>query len=286
MRPGLGLTLAVLSTGAAVALTLALQPLLYPHVAPPFLLAIAVTAVLGGLAAGLTAVALSAIAVHYWFFPPAEAFGLESMADLVRQLVLVVSGLLIAVLAARARALQRAAEARAAEARFLLEGAEGRVTYAERLLEVAEGRASAAERRAVAAEADLAAATERTARGTILIVEPDVEARQLAARAAESAGYRWVSACDGVEALELLDRYDLPFALVLTELRLPDLDGADLMNRIAARRPGVPVLYTSIEPAADLAGRLDPDRPVLRKPFSPGELLEKMRETLHRVARP
>jgi DNA-binding response OmpR family regulator len=75
-----------------------------------------------------------------------------------------------------------------------------------------------------------------------------------------------------VEALELLDRYDVPFALVVAEVGLPDIPGPELMLQIAARRPGLPVLYTSMSPRDD--------QPVLEKPFTPDELLRRTREIL------
>jgi CheY-like chemotaxis protein len=250
-----------------VALDLALRPLLHPTYEPILLLAVATTAILRGLGPGLVGLVLSALALNWWFFPPDRAFGFETQSDLVRQLAFAASGLLIVVLGARARALERQADARAGEAEFRVESAEGR------LAQVRRRRSSGSQRAVTAPIAEL---VERQPDETVLIVDPDSESRQLASRAVESAGYRWVSACDGVEALELLDRYDVPFALVVTDVGLPDIPGPELMERIAARRPGLPVLYTSMSPHGE--------QPVLEKPFTSDELVRRTREILGRTA--
>jgi CheY-like chemotaxis protein len=274
----IGYGLAIAGPAAAVAVDLALQPILHPTYEPLLLLAVAAAALLGGLGPGLLALVLSTAALNWWFFPPHRAFGFETHPDLVRQLVFAVSGLVIAVLGARSRALARMAEARAGEAEFLLESAEGRLAQVKRRRSSGSRRTEpAAELVLAPARAEAAAATpdpaiDRKSDETVLIVDPDSEARQLASRTVEAAGYRWVSACDGVEALELLDRYDVPFALVVAEVGLPDIPGPELMLQIAARRPGLPVLYTSMSPRDD--------QPVLEKPFTPDELLRRTREIL------
>jgi CheY-like chemotaxis protein len=250
-------------TGAALGLALGLAPMAPASGEPLFLLAIAAAALLGGLWPGLLALGLSVVALNWWFIAPERAFGFETRPDLLRQLVFAVSGLLLAVLGGRARALHRWAESRATEAEFRLQGAEARLARVRR-------------RSAEPGRPAPAPATE-----AVLIVDPDAEARQLASRAVEAAGYRWVSACDGVEALELLDRYDVPFALVVTDVGLPDIPGPELMRRIAERRPGLPVLYTSTSAtAAEAESAPTADRPVLAKPFTPDELVRRTRALL------
>jgi CheY-like chemotaxis protein len=265
--------LAAGGTAAAVAADLALAPVLQPTYEPLLLLAVAAAAILGGLGPGLCALALSAAALNWWFFPPERAFGFATQVDLVRQLAFAASGLLIAVLGARSHALERQATAQVDEAEFKVQSAEGR------LAQVRRRRSSGSERNGAEVSAETVAPPPPAAQPpeeTVLIVDPDSEARKLASRAVESAGFRWVSACDGVEALELLDRYDVPFALVVTDVGLPDIPGPELMERIAARRPGLPVLYTSMSPRSE--------HPVLEKPFTPDELVRRTREILGKTA--
>ena len=263
--------LAAGAPAAAGAAALALAPVLQPTYEPLLLLAVAAAAILGGLGPGLFALALSAAALNWWFFSPDRAFGFESQLDLVRQLAFAASGLLIAVLGARSQALERQAAAQLDEAEFKVQSAEGR------LAQVRRRKSGGSERTAVEVPAELVAPpVAQPPEETVLIVDPDSEARKLASRAVESAGFRWVSACDGVEALELLDRYDVPFALVVTDVGLPDIPGPELMERIAARRPGLPVLYTSMSPRSE--------HPLLEKPFTPDELVRRTREILGKTA--
>jgi CheY-like chemotaxis protein len=258
-----GLAIAVAAVAAALALAVVLASRVHGAAEPLFLLAIAVSAIQAGLWPGLMAFALSAAALNWVAFPPERAFGFETRADLLSQLIFAVCGLLIAVIGGRARAIHRWAEARAAEAEFRVESAEGRLAARRRR---SGGRRSLTE--------------------TVLIVDPDADTRQTASRAVEAAGYRWVSACDGVEALELLDRYDVPFALVVTDVGLPDISGPELMRRIEKRRPGLPVLYTSALPGAGERGAPPPAEPLIEKPFTADELAQRTRDLLARRPAP
>ena len=248
-----GVPLAATAVGAALVLTLALRPVAEAGGESLFLLAVAGSALAGGLVPGLVALALSTAAINWWLLPPDQAFGYRSTSDLLGQVVFAAAGLLIVALAGRARALQLLAVTRGGEAEFKLEGAEGRLVEALRRAE----------------------ALERRQDETVLIVDPDPEARRVTSHVVEAAGYRWVSACDGVEALELLDRYSIPFALVVTEVRLPDIPAPELARRIAERRPGLRVLYVASAAAGSQAGPVD--ELILTKPFTPRELVRYAR---------
>lgn len=265
----LGLVIGAVGPAAAAGLGLLLRPLLAPNVEPLFLLAIAAAALVGGLDAGLLGVVLSAVAVHYWFYPPFGGFGFQSQADLVRQLVFWACALVIVALSARSRAQRLAAEARASQR---------------------ERRRAAAERRAADRAAEAEVRAHRAAArppGTALVADPDPEARQLACHALDSAGWRWLSACDGVEAVELLDRYDIPLELAVIEAVLPDMAGREVAERVAARHPGAVVLFTSASPQEDLVlqGWLRPEQPFLRKPFSADDLVRTARELVATAVR-
>jgi CheY-like chemotaxis protein len=286
---GLGWLLAVLGPAGAAGLGLMLRPQLEPHVLPPFLLAIAGAALLGGLGPGLFAAALSAVAVNYWFFPPPDLLGFTSQADLVAQLVFWASSLLVAALCAWSRAWRLRAENEAAvlsseqqAARAELAALESAVTRARaeeaqaRALQEESGREQAVRARARAEEERLAA-LEQTARPehTALVADDDAEARRLACHALESAGFRWLSACDGTEALELLERYDFPIEVAVIEVLLPDMRGESLADRLMARHPGMAILYTSTVPNEELVSRglLRPHEPLVAKPFTAEQLL-------------
>lgn len=103
-----------------------------------------------------------------------------------------------------------------------------------------------------------------------------------------SAGYRVITAQNGTEALALLDQEGPD--LVLTDLLLPGLHGFDLCKRIKERHPSIPVImmtgvYKSLH--YQLEGRWKSGaEDFLLKPFSPEELLGKIKAALARNAPP
>lgn len=107
---------------------------------------------------------------------------------------------------------------------------------------------------------------------TVLVVDDESRVRLFVARALESAGYAVVGAGDGLEALELLDGRGSGIDLVLTDIRMPRLDGLELGRRIAGRRLPIPVAYMSADPPHDVVG--------LQKPFSMTALVDFVEELL------
>ncbi len=106
----------------------------------------------------------------------------------------------------------------------------------------------------------------------VLVVDDESTVQLFVARALESAGYTVVGAGDGVEALELLDRNGGAIDLVLTDIRMPRLDGLELGRRIAGRQSPIPVVYMSADPPHDVVG--------LQKPFSMTALVDLVEELL------
>ncbi len=117
--------LAVATTAAAVVLTLLLQPLIHPSVLAPFLLAVAIAALYGGVGPGVVASLLSVAALSYWFFPPLHAPGIATTADTARVLLFLVVAAVITWIAGTVRnqrwnAMQAAAELRISQERLRL----------------------------------------------------------------------------------------------------------------------------------------------------------------------
>jgi PAS domain-containing protein/CheY-like chemotaxis protein len=133
-RPGLGAAVAIGSTGVALALALVLRPVLLVAVAPLFILAVGVTALLAGLAPALFAAVLAAVTVNFWLYPPYQTFGFAGLSDLLQQLVFWTSAILIAVIVAQARLSRLTSQALSDEALRLRIAAEERRHEAEALL--------------------------------------------------------------------------------------------------------------------------------------------------------
>ncbi|MFO0683727.1 MAG: PAS domain S-box protein [Sandaracinus sp.] len=118
---------------------------------------------------------------------------------------------------------------------------------------------------------------------TILVVEDEEALRRIVCHVLERGGYRVVQADGPLEALELLDRDPASVDLLLTDVVMPELDGVGLATRARAKRPDLPVLYTTgyfDDSQAEAVGKAIESSQVLRKPFSPQQLLVRVREAL------
>jgi two-component system, cell cycle sensor histidine kinase and response regulator CckA len=125
-----------------------------------------------------------------------------------------------------------------------------------------------------------------TRRSTLLIVEDEPAVRNLVASALRPDGYHLLLATSADEAVRLADAHDGPLHLLLTDAVMPGKSGIELAHDLIARRPGLPVIVMSgyTEETLNIGG---PDDPIalLRKPFSPRELRQRIRDRLDRSQR-
>ena len=109
----------------------------------------------------------------------------------------------------------------------------------------------------------------------VLVVESRTAARSATSRLVRALGYDARAARDGQQALRMLLQYPSLHQLVLTNIVLPDMDGGELAERVAAQGVGTRVAliaeYAPIGKAAAVIAA-HPDVPVLRKPFGFREL--------------
>jgi two-component system NtrC family sensor kinase len=119
-------------------------------------------------------------------------------------------------------------------------------------------------------------------RPRILVVDDESIIAQLIADVLTGDGYEVDTAPDGLAALELIGRrvYDL----VLSDLRMPELDGLGLYRELERSRPDLArrfVFVTGTSEHTDYQGLItDIAAPVLTKPFDMAELQRVARETL------
>jgi signal transduction histidine kinase/CheY-like chemotaxis protein len=117
---------------------------------------------------------------------------------------------------------------------------------------------------------------------TILAVEDQDEVRSFVVAVLESHGYHVLAASNGEEALRLAARAAGAIDLLLTDVVMPGMNGRALAEKLAARQPGLKVLYTSGYTEAVIVSRgvLEPGLAYLAKPFAPDDLLRKVRQAL------
>jgi two-component system cell cycle sensor histidine kinase/response regulator CckA len=120
---------------------------------------------------------------------------------------------------------------------------------------------------------------------TVLIVEDVIGLRRLIARTLESAGYNVLTAATGDEALRLLEQYENPVHLMVTDVVMPGMSGRDLAERLEQIRPGMKVLYMSgyTDDVIVRHGILEEKMPFVSKPFGTMDLLRTIRDVLDDV---
>jgi CheY-like chemotaxis protein len=119
---------------------------------------------------------------------------------------------------------------------------------------------------------------------TIVLVEDDEQVRSVIRDILEPAGLRVIEARDGHEAVAAC-RDHAGVDLVLSDVVLPRLGGAELARSLAVHAPGTKVIYMSGYPGRGVpGGRAQDVGPVLQKPFSPAKLLDWIRDALRSKA--
>ncbi len=118
--------------------------------------------------------------------------------------------------------------------------------------------------------------------GHILLVEDESNMAKMQAKILHRKGYTVEAVCNGQEALRLLDQTN--FDVVITDLKMPVMDGMQLLHEMRARACECPVIvltgHGTIESAVEAMQRGATD--YLTKPCNPDELLlkvEKLVET-------
>lgn len=116
---------------------------------------------------------------------------------------------------------------------------------------------------------------------TVLVVDDEEAVRRLASRMLTWMGHQALEARHGREALATLEEHNGPIHLVLTDIKMPGMNGRELGRRIEERWPGTPILYMSgFASEVFRNGLLEPGAPFLAKPFTQDELSARVRSLL------
>ncbi len=119
----------------------------------------------------------------------------------------------------------------------------------------------------------------------VLVADDEDAVRGIVVEMLASAGYRTFAARDGREALAFAADRTRPLDLLLTDMLMPGIGGAELAELWAALRPQASVLYMSGYVDLPERAHLPADAPLLMKPFTATELLRAVRDVLERANR-
>jgi two-component system cell cycle sensor histidine kinase/response regulator CckA len=116
---------------------------------------------------------------------------------------------------------------------------------------------------------------------TVLIAEPDQTLCRLESRAL-SPEYQIVQAFSGEEAVRIAARHETPLDLLLTEVRLPRMDGWELSELLKLDYPNLKVVYLSSFVDAAVKAHTRPSKIIVleKSRFSPSRLRRAVHETL------
>ncbi len=115
-------------------------------------------------------------------------------------------------------------------------------------------------------------------RKCVLVVDDDQSIRESLKKVLQVAGYEVVLAADGVEATLRVDPG--PIDLLLLDLGLPDQSGWDVLERLRARCPSVPVIIITGLSDQSRTARAAGVAALFEKPVEAAALLKRMEELL------
>lgn len=114
----------------------------------------------------------------------------------------------------------------------------------------------------------------------VLVIDDELIIRISCERALTSGGYEAKSASSGKEGIEILDKES--FDLVLLDLKMPDMDGFEVMKLVRHKWPDTKVIIITgygTEQTAEQTMKHGAHN-FLEKPFTPDKLLAVISDTL------
>ncbi len=133
----------------------------------------------------------------------------------------------------------------------------------------------------VAAAVPEAASGEAPARGgTVLIVDDEDTVRRVARRILEHAGFTVRTATGGIEAMRSLREAPAAVDLVLLDMTMPDMSGAQTLQELQRIRPGIRVVLSSGYSQEEMAVPPDDVAAFIQKPYRPADLVAAIRRAL------
>ncbi len=115
----------------------------------------------------------------------------------------------------------------------------------------------------------------------ILLVEDEAIVREVTREVLEHAGYRVLPCSGSEEALRTVTQYPEKIDLLLTDVIMPGMNGAELAQRLQNRQPDLAAVFMSGYAEGDVVHQLKRSSAIhIQKPFTVGLLLARITEAL------
>lgn len=124
---------------------------------------------------------------------------------------------------------------------------------------------------------------------TVLLVEDEESVRAFAARVLQMRGFNVLTASHGAEALQLANNLTEPLHALVTDVVMPHLNGPDLARDLVAKRKDLKVLFMTGYAKGTGSGflpALKGNQDLIRKPFTPEALIDKLEALFSRAENP
>jgi PAS domain S-box-containing protein len=126
--------------------------------------------------------------------------------------------------------------------------------------------------------------------GRVLVVEDEAGVRQAAERMLQDFGFETLSAADGRDALEVMEREGGSVTAVLLDLSMPRMGGQETFRRLREMHPNLPVImmsgYTEESVAVQFSEAKSGMTAFLQKPFLAEDLISVLRRVTEGALRP
>lgn len=120
--------------------------------------------------------------------------------------------------------------------------------------------------------------------GSILIIENEAYVREALTDILDIAGLKTIGAQNGREAIAAFQSLQHSIALVIMDMRLPDMDGTQILQELEAIQPSVKVIVASGEDKQKLLRQFSshPNVSILPKPYDMDMMLSSVWQVLNK----
>jgi CheY-like chemotaxis protein len=115
---------------------------------------------------------------------------------------------------------------------------------------------------------------------TSLVVDDEPSVRTFIGAVLRSDGFQTIEAENGVQALELMRKLGTGVDLLVSDIKMPKMDGITLACSVRAEFPAIPLILVSGHAEIEQAEHPDADFEFVQKPFLPATLLSKVKRVM------